>query len=266
MKSKLNKEQKKELDKEMKKIKKSLAQQDEFLDKHRRTTLKAMKLFPKMHTKAFSHMYFFEIFGEQLHRFNYKENQGLPRCYPIEKMYDGHITHLLPEIRRNINAIWKLQKEAEQSYGDIDWSVKKVYENGKTRVLHFVDHVTCSDDNQFMVLEEISLSTKKTHIRCVSHEKTMSSTKIYQEKLPLRFYKDRGWTCEYIEKYHMKKLGGSYGDVRDTGYVLSFERDKHWLTKRVKYRNEGRNIGFYSIQNQAVGLIQLTADELRSSR
>jgi hypothetical protein len=125
------------------------------------------------------------------------------------------------------NSVWKLQVKAKESYGDFDWSFTKFEskaidrfgkeEDTPIRAIFMENHVTCSPQTRFLVIMEDGIF-KKIHVRVVGDK-----YRGHDSPKTLAWYKKRKFSLDYVEPLHLTPLGGSYGDSRDNGYVLTAE-------------------------------------------
>jgi len=150
----------------------------------------------------------------------------------LSGIFDGFIqAHLAPEISRILDLIWEKQKDKVDGYGDADYFFTKYRKNDRVRVSILHDIVCCSEDNLYVIIED--LERERVHIRLIVDDKKSDyPRKPYPTKLCMRFYRDRDFNMEYVEKWHMTNLGGVYGDIRDTGYVLSYDKTSDYKTER----------------------------------
>lgn len=203
--------------------------------------------------------------------------------HALDTFFEQYASLQMPKFHEWFEKLWALQKEEEQSYGDIDHSCKKVFDGTVTepdrkfdmsfmggkkdgvlkgkkkevKVLLIDDHSSCADITKFLVFQEreenrtfgkndeiIKGWDYTYHVRIVWDDDVTDYKKGVQHvSCPnLKWYEDRGWTLDYIEKYHMGPLGGSYADCRDDGYVLTAKLetrfgDKRWkVEKGVRHR------------------------------
>lgn len=153
--------------------------------------------------------------------FSESDDNGIDN-YEFEKFIDYYMSLFLPKIIDQFDFIWNNQRENVRSYGDIDWSIEKII-NGSRRILYVKNNVSCADTTQFLVIKEKNSIKEKIHIRTVWDNKSTDYKKNnkYIHRPNLKWYKDREFNLEYVESLHNTALGGSYGDCRDSGYVLT---------------------------------------------
>lgn len=131
---------------------------------------------------------------------------------------------------RRIRERFDRLKIKRESYGDIDQTIILIHSTEDKSVFHFKDNCTCSDTNQWIIIHEWNECQEELHIREI-HSRGDYPRSAYPKKLNLKFWKDRNYVCDYVEKHHMTNLGGVYGDIRDVGYTVSY---KVWLSSKDK--------------------------------
>lgn len=173
-----------------------------------------------------------EEVGKRLHQLHYgDENKSLSNLV-IDSIIDGQVIDYCEDIKKQIRFIAKEQKQnnyEDTSFGDYDNSFKLILESEKKNVYTLECH--CGDGYWLIVDDK---GRNKIHIREID------------EKI-LKLYKDRKYQLDYVEKLHYSsKLGGVYGDIRDSGYILSFSTD------RIYSSETNKNISFIEKQRQFV--------------
>ena len=150
--------------------------------------------------------------------------------YPIklqEKISD-HMNSFRDSYFEFFEKLYKLLKKSKDKtlvYGDADFYFTLIEDKKNLRVFHVKNICTCSDQNQWIVIHDTNKLEEKLHIRIIYDDKESDyPSKNYPEKVNLKFWQDREFVCEYVEKFHMTKLGSIYGDVRDKGYVITYIR------------------------------------------
>lgn len=108
-------------------------------------------------------------------------------------------------------------------FGDMDDYVTLIVDKPEKKVFHFRNTCSCADVVQWIFVWDTGGLKHEIHVREIN-EKSDYPKAEYPKKLGLRFYKDRDYIIDYVAKHHMTKLGGVYGDIRDKGYVISYER------------------------------------------
>jgi len=204
------------------------------LNAHRRMELRAEKIadamvacLGKRPNRYMLHMVLPPILGQKLMPlFEYDNMWPLYDSPFLKGIVDGYVESVVcPMISKALEKIWTYQKDKKNSYGDMDYYFTKYRLTDKVRVSVLYDVVTCSDDNRFIVIED--LEEKKVHIRViVSDKKSDYPKKEYPHRLGLRFYRDRNFIMEFVKEWHMTNKGDVYGDCRDTGYVLTYSMAK----------------------------------------
>lgn len=173
--------------------------------------------------------------------------------YFLDHFMSQYISIIMPKFDVWFDSIWDKQIDDESSYGDIDHSITKIHHIDDRKVLFIEDHCSCADHTEFIVIQEKSkdiYSRSKYHIRIVWDDESTDykENAKYVTKPSLKWYKDRGYNLDYDEKLHNTPLGGSYGDCRDNGYIVSAEfftlLDKNW-----KIEHQGLLSSYYMFQH-----------------
>ena len=174
-------------------------------------------------------------------------------------IFDGYLQeHVAPYFPKMLDYIWGHQRKKQKGYGDADNYFTKLLKTKMVRVSIIEDVVTCSDDDQFIIIED--LVSGRLHIRLiVDDDKSDYPKEQYPKKLSLRFYQDREFIADYVEKWHMTNKGGVYGDTRDyeKGYVLSY------IPTMINKKVEG-NLYFYPKIAHIQFLLSNMVDQLKS--
>lgn len=175
----------------------------------------------------------------------------------LHNLMDGFMEGVIaPKIKEALDLIWKGQKEGKDSYGDADYWFTKYLDNKKVRVSLLKDSVCCRDTDRYIIIEDKVRG--RTHIRVIVQEVNSDYPKErYPKRLCLKFFEDRGFVMEYQESLHMTNKGGVYGDIRDTGYVLSFGGEG--FSNRVE-----KALHFYNDLEHVTWLLGCMVEELKS--
>lgn len=158
-----------------------------------------------------------------------------------EQVYNGFVKSIYPVLLAHVESIWKNQLDKQAAYGDADTFIEKVKNSKSVRAFTVKDVATCADENKFIVIQD--LERKEIHVRVIWQYGDYPRSK-YPQKPTLRFWKDRGFVCDYVEQYHMTNKGGVYGDERDMGFVYSHSYGEFGV------RANESNIFFYAIQRR----------------
>lgn len=148
--------------------------------------------------------------------------------WKFEYFVDDYLQTLAKDIADEFDFVWNNQKEVKESYCDIDWSVTKIEVEGR-RVLYVDDHVTSSIYDKFIFIKETIRSYDYLHIRRVWNDSESDyvegGTYTYRVQRPnLQWYIDRNLTLKFDDKLRKTAFGGTYGDCRDTGFVLTLKK------------------------------------------
>lgn len=108
-------------------------------------------------------------------------------------------------------------------FGDMDDYITLIHDTPTKKVFYFENTCSCADVVKWILVWDINEFKSEIHVREIN-ERSDYPRKQYPKKLGLKFYKDRQFIIDYVEKHHMTKLGGVYGDIRDSGYVISYEK------------------------------------------
>lgn len=157
-------------------------------------------------------------------RFDDEANRGCEN-YFLEEFMESYTGHFFPKLVKWIEEI--LEKSGkDRSYGDIDYSISILKNEEKKKVLYISDHSTCADESKFLIIWDINALEEKIHFRTVWDDDVTDYKKgnKYVHMPNLSWYKKRGLSLDYVEKWHTTALGGSYADCRDAGYILTAER------------------------------------------
>jgi hypothetical protein len=145
-------------------------------------------------------------------------------------------------------------KDKTESYGDLDFHFELIHDKPQKpddemqkylRVFLVHNSCTCSDKNQWIVVITGDRLGRQLHVRVI-YDKSDYPRKDYPDKLSLKFYKDRDFVMKYVEKHHMTKLGSVYGDIRDRGYVISYEQSLGNFAKLDKHNETNDQYHLYS--------------------
>lgn len=159
--------------------------------------------------------------SKELYELKFDDQSGIDN-YFFEKMFDVYLSRFCSDIEKWIDTICEKQTEKKRSYGDIDWSVT-IFENTvDKRVLYFDNHCSCADETQFIIIQD--RKTGFTHLRTVYNKSDYKKGNNYVHRPNLKWYKDRKFSLEFDEKLHRGPLGGSYGDCRDNGFLMTFSK------------------------------------------
>lgn len=182
---------------------------------------------------------------------------GLTEHVFLHNLMDGFVGGVIaPKIKDALDLIWKGQKDKGDSYGDADYWFTKYLDNEKVRVSLLKDSVCCRDTDRYIFIEDKVRG--RTHIRViVPDEKSDYPHERYPKRLCLQFFKDREFVMDYQESLHMTNKGGVYGDIRDTGYVLSFGGEG--FSNRVE-----KALHFYNDLEHVTWLLGCMVEELKS--
>ena len=195
--------------------------------------------------------------------------------YYLNEFLCSYYAQTIPMIMEWFDKVWEEQKKKKDSYGDIDYSLIKLFEGDviedgrgrkqgdtkKVRAMKVEEH---SGSGTWLVLheeksnEELSkltngriTSDQKLHVRVLYNPSDYKKGNQYVSCPNEKWYKDRGWDLQYIEKFHMTPLGGQYGDMRDKGYVITAVKrhyENKWRIEHIGHRmfqfeEAARNIG-----------------------
>lgn len=166
----------------------------------------------------------------------------------IEMLMNKHIESLYPKFKENIDYLENyLIENKEESFGDADLHAELLINKEDKIVIHLRDVVTCSNENEWLIIHD--KKRKKLNVRTI-WDKYLTDNKNknkYINKPDLKWWKERNFSTEYSEQFHMTHLSGMYGDTRDKGYVLTYnysyvkyspENNWYFYTKFVHvYRN-----------------------------
>ena len=202
--------------------------------------------------------------GEKfMHLFDHKESRGCTENPLMEAMLDSYVSNYIgPMIENVLEYIWTNQEGKEEDYGDLDWRFDKYYENSKHRVSLVSDFATMSDKNKWIIVEDKERG--RIHIRIIyDDEESDYPESAYPQKLSLQFHKDRDFNMEHVKKLHMTKLGGVYGDSRDTGYVLTLQIKDSFLGDLA---NSKGCIYYYAKIGHICRMLKYTEDEIKSAK
>lgn len=113
-------------------------------------------------------------------------------------------------------------------FGDADFWFTLIHDQTEEdgsycRAFEVSNSCTCSDENRWIVIVSGDRFRRDLHVRII-HRHGNYPRKQYPDKLNVRFFRDRNFVMDFVDKYHMTKLGGVYGDIRDIGYVISYEQ------------------------------------------
>lgn len=109
--------------------------------------------------------------------------------------------------------------------GDLDVHLQMIVDNKKKTVFHVRNSCSCADIVDWLVVWDHDEGAEEIHVRQVwttGHDYKKNNQ--FTQRGNLKFWKDRGYVVDYVEKHHMSRLGGVYGDIRDSGYIASFKR------------------------------------------
>jgi len=146
-------------------------------------------------------------------------------CAFIESMLSAHIWSYRSYFHNwclNLRKRFNDKKIKDEWYGDMDLVIKLIHQTDDKTVFHLKDNSSYADINNWIIIHDFSDTYYSVHIRQL-HEKGDYPKSAYPKKLNKKFWKDRNYICDYVEKYHMTKLGSVYGDIRDIGYVVSYK-------------------------------------------
>ena len=161
-----------------------------------------------------------EEIGKRLHKLHYDESPTL-RNFVIDSIIDGLVKEYAKTILEQINYIVENQDE-DNSYGDADNTVDIILRNEGKDVITIKDNCSCGTEVYWIIIN--NKEEEKVDIRVIYEEESSDYPKNeYPKRLSLKFYEDRGWSADYIKELHFTNLGGCYGDIRDKGYIISFE-------------------------------------------
>lgn len=118
-------------------------------------------------------------------------------------------------------------------FGDYDDVIELIHDTPKKKVFLFHDTCTCADINKWILVWDIEENREYIHVREI-HNKSDYPRSQYPKKLNVNFYKKRKFIIDYVDEYHMTKLGGVYGDIRDIGYVISYEKYSDAYLNRLR--------------------------------
>jgi hypothetical protein len=188
--------------------------------------------------------------------FRYKDERISVRSPLIENMFDSHIFHnICPLVLKDLDTLWDKQVYDKYSYGDMDFTFEKILDNKKVRVAVISDHVTCSDDNLFIVVQD--KKRHQVHIRIIkTPEESDYKKSQFCQKPSLEFYRVREYSVNFVEDFHMTDLGGIYGDTRDPGYVLTFS----YGMMKAPYDTTDL-LPYYKTMNHVVDLLMYMSQE-----
>jgi len=163
--------------------------------------------------------------AQDLFNLKFDDQTGIDN-YFFEKMFDQYLGLHCKNIEKWIDTIFEKQTDKKRSYGDIDWSVTILKNDDSKRVLFFDNHVTCASETKFIIIQDVRKDYKKTtHFRMVWNNSDYKKGNQYVHRPNLKWYKDRGFDLNFNDKLHMTPLGGSYGDCRDHGFLMTFKKD-----------------------------------------
>lgn len=156
------------------------------------------------------------------------ENESTIENHRFDNMFDRYLQLHLPDIEKWIDTIFEKQKENKKDYCDIDWGITIVMNTDSKRVLFVDNYVTCADITKFLVIQDVRKNYKKTtHLRLVWDDDATDykGTNQYISRPSFKWYEDRGFDLNFKQEWHMTKLGGSYADCRDAGFLMTFSKE-----------------------------------------
>lgn len=148
--------------------------------------------------------------------------------YRFDNMFDKYLSLHCPDIEKWIDTIFEKQKENRRYYCDMDWYITITMNTPEKRVLFVENVVTCADITKFLVIQDTIKDYKvTTHLRLVWDDDVTDykGNNKYVNRPSFKWYEDRGFDLKFKEDLHMTALGGSYGDCRDNGFLMTFSRE-----------------------------------------
>ena len=184
--------------------------------------------------------------ASNLFKMRFNDESGVDNYY-FDVFIQEYVKTFLPNILESFNYVWDNQTEPEMSYGDADFTLTKLVDTPEKKVLYIADHCSCADITRYLVFYIKTDFEVKFHIRKVWSDKNTDYKKKnqYIHAPNLKWYKDRKFSLEFDEKLHSTPLGGSYGDCRDVGYVLTAKKycfqgmsmDNDWTVEQGAMKN-----------------------------
>lgn len=159
-------------------------------------------------------------FASELFKMKNIDSKGIDNYY-FDDFFNAYIKQFFPQFIEWFNYIWDHSKD--ELYGDNDFSFEKVLETKNKKVLLFKHHATIAEISKFLIIYETNDFESKFDIRKVWDYKKSDYKKNSKivERPNLKWYKDRKYNLKYDESLKNTPLSFSYGDCRDSGFVLS---------------------------------------------
>lgn len=214
-----------------------------------------------------------EFLYPQIKKFsNYSDSSEPERNNLIEYMLNLHIiddSKYLYDWVVGAQMTMKGKKPKETIYaGDADVYLSLLVDTKKKTVFHIRNVCSCAEVVQWIVIWDKRHDCEESiHVRQI-HDKSDYPKSQYPEKLGLKFYKDRKYEMEYVQKHHMTNLGGVYGDTRDRGYIASIKRYTGELSRLNRPDSAITNslFHFYSSYTHAMFNLRWIAQEFNKNK
>lgn len=174
-----------------------------------------------------------ELMARALWGMRFNDEYGIDN-YFMDQFMGAYVGQAFGNIFKWFNDIFTHQKSKRRSYGDIDYSFTKAVDTDTKKVLLFEHHCSCAEITKAVLIWSYDGFQEEFHIRKAwtnTDYKTINQKNKYVQRPGLKWYKDRGYELKHKENLHWGPLGGSYGDLRDKGYVLSAKRYSYSLDK-----------------------------------
>src|SRR6478735_580614 len=159
--------------------------------------------------------------AKELVSLKHSDSIGIDNMY-FEDFFNKYIGEFFPSIIKWTEYIFNNQKSDSESYGDIDFTFERLVNTPEKMVLYLRNHSSTADITKYLIIYEKKEYESFFHIRKVWDDKQtdykIKSSWVNQPNL--KWYKDRNFDLKYNDKLK-SALQGSYGDCRDSGFVLT---------------------------------------------
>lgn len=122
---------------------------------------------------------------------------------------------------RKMMRLFKESKLKKTWFGDMDTIITLVIDTPEKKVLTLESTCSCADITKWLIVWDDDELKSDIHIRELYRRG--DGRPLGTDRPTLKFHQQREFEMDYVEKHHMTKLGGVYGDIRDAGYIISYE-------------------------------------------